>query len=481
MRAASALEGIGGVAGPGSRLPPIDQQVSDKWRASMKDAKMHAQLVKLLGRVSIFAKTTEVFRNQLIQAMLPVEYSIGQVVFRENEPGNWMGIVLHGRLERFIHSVGAAGDTKLGEVSAGGMVGDIGVLGLSASRSVTVTAVTDASVLVLSRQSLEQAVAAVGGPEHFPLHEDAQAMQSLMMDTDAICNLACFKRLDRDFVLALCEHLEPRLCYPNGVLMRENNYGNEMYILQAGSVKVEKGGKFLVKLNGGVVLGELAVLGADKRRTATVTCTSLSLVYVLHGDVFHEILEGFPRSKKIFDHAYIARLVTFELTKVQEEVGELDRFYGRAHPMKQDDLLKTVYGINPNSTDIQLKSFKKQGTRLPKVHGAGAQPGIGKITSQSKANLGQHWLGTEQQKNTRAPLPGESGFESRSTSKADAPPDVKSGKTPSGSASLKTSLPLPLTARSDASASGGMTSERRSSEGKTRPTLSWDDASIRSP
>lgn len=506
-RAAAALDGLAYVGGQGMRIPATDQQVTDRWRASLKDPRTHAQLVKLLGRVAMFSKTTEVFRQQLVHAVLPVEYSMAQVVFRQNEPGNWMGIVLEGRLERRIQSTGAMGvtsDAELGVVTAGGMVGDMGVLGLSTTRTVTVTALEESTILVLSRRSLEQAVTAVGSPDHFPLHEDASQMQNLMMDTDAICELACFKRLDRDFVLALCEHLEPRLCYPNEVLMRENNYGNEMYILQVGSVKVEKGGKFLVKLNGGVVLGELAVLGADKRRTATVTCVSLSLVYVLHGDIFHEILEAFPRSKKVFDHAYIARLVTFELTKVQEEVSELDRFYGRAHPMKQEDLLRKVYNINPNSQDIQLRSVKKQGTRLPKLRTMSeAQPGIGKISSASRANLGQHWMGNEKLGKGRPLLPGESGYDSadatprstRSCMSEDATPkyvsgppgrpllpgepgfsipvSVKSARSPSGAgASLKPCLPL--TARS---ADGGtlmpMTSPRK------RPTLTWDESAIR--
>ncbi len=61
--------------------------------------------------------------------------------------------------------------------------------------------------------------------------------------------------------------------------------GEEMYIIRHGTVQVEKDGKKVVELPSGTVVGELAVLGTDKRRTATVKCQSLCLIRALHGDV----------------------------------------------------------------------------------------------------------------------------------------------------------------------------------------------------
>jgi len=90
--------------------------------------------------------------------------------------------------------------------------------------------------------------------------------------------------------------------------------------------------KLIVTLGSGVVLGELAVLGSDKRRKATVTCSSLCLIRTLHGDVFHDILNQFPRAKRVFDHAYIARLVSIEMQSAGEELRKLDQFYGSATP-----------------------------------------------------------------------------------------------------------------------------------------------------
>merc|ERR1711865_1133330 len=105
--------------------------------------------------------------------------------------------------------------------------------------------------------------------------------RNMMEDTESFLQLHCFGKLDRSFVLAMYKHSEPRLCYPNQVLLKEQQYGNEMFILRHGTVRVEKGGKALVELHSGVVIGELAVMGNDKRRTATVVCTSLCLIRVV--------------------------------------------------------------------------------------------------------------------------------------------------------------------------------------------------------
>lgn len=354
---AAALASDGG-------FPKIDEEFDSKFKASLEDPKYKAQLARLLEKVPVFADTTLEFRKAICQVCHVVEYKLGQVAFRQHEPGSWMGILLCGRLVRQVRRDNSS-ETKVGEVAPGGIVGDIGLLGISETRSVTVMSMADSSVvLVLAKQAFEMVIARTGRAaspppderaevidlSRHPVIQDARKMQNLMLDTEAICSLECFKRLDKDFVLRLCQHMEPRLYYPNQALMKENNYGNEMYILQAGQVKVEKGGKFLVKLSGGVVIGELAVLGADKRRTATVTSVTLSLCYVLNGDVFHDILNNFPHAKRVFDHAYISRLVTFELSKVKDEMSTLDQFYGRAHPMTTGEMMRKVY--NKSDEDI---------------------------------------------------------------------------------------------------------------------------------
>jgi CRP-like cAMP-binding protein len=221
---------------------------------------------------------------------------------------------------------------KMAEVAPGGYVGDIGLLGITDTRTVSVTAAQETMVAVIDKASFEEVVAEAGEDQH-SIFQDLKGMQGIMADKETFCELRCFRKLEQDFVVALFDYLEPRLVYPGTVLMREGNHGNEMYILHSGKVRVDRAGKFITECESGVVLGELAVLGLDNRRTASVTATHVCFIYVLHGDVFKEILQKFPESKKVFDHAYIAKLLRHELEKSKDEKSKLDRFYGSAHPM----------------------------------------------------------------------------------------------------------------------------------------------------
>jgi CRP-like cAMP-binding protein len=350
-------------------LPPYDEQFVARWRASLQEPKKKLQLVRLLSKTLVFADTMEAFRSAIVDAVFPVEYHEGRVVFRHGEEGDWMVIVLTGRLERRLPR--QTNEICLGDVGPGGFVGDLGLFGISPHRSFSVVATQQSLVLVLSKAAFEYAVQSVGGPVSLSLFRDGKQMENLMADTESFLHLACFKKLDKDFVMTLRENSEPRLCYPNQVLMKENAYGNEMYILRAGEVRIEKGHKFVVSLGAGVVLGELAVLGSDKRRTANVTCNSLCLIRVLHGDVFHEILNSFPRAKRVFDHAYIARLVSIEMQTAGEDLKKLDQFYGSATP-RTDAQMVNMFGSTMNLDDRKKRLDEAAGQLrkpmiLPKI------------------------------------------------------------------------------------------------------------------
>jgi len=276
--------------------------------------------------------------------------------------------VLSGRLERKLHQVDH--DIPIGGVSPGGIVGDLGMFGISHTRSFTVTAEAPTALLILTAGHFEDAVTSAGGPKSLALFRDSAEMQNLMADVESFVNLPCFKNLDRDFVMRLRENSEPRLCYPKQVLMKEGHFGEEMYILRCGEVKIEKAGRFVAEMATGSVVGELAVLGTDKRRTATVTCTTLCLMRVLHTNVFHEILEMFPSSKRMVEHSYIGKSSKVQVTSSAAEKAELDAFYGRSHPRRKSEVEeivdKHIIDLSHHSA-LSKKGGKQQLPTLPKL------------------------------------------------------------------------------------------------------------------
>jgi CRP-like cAMP-binding protein len=256
-----------------------------------------------------------------------------------------MGILLNGRLSRSLPRTGF--DVQLGTLGPGDIFGDLGMFGLSLQRSFTIRAELASTALVISNSGFMEALdKASDNCRSHQVFSEGFCMKGLLDDAESFLELACFRKLDRNFVLELREASEPRLCYPNQTLMKQGQLGDEMYIIRAGSVRVEKDKKTVVELPSGTVVGELAVLGTDKRRTATVKCQTLCLIRALHADVFHEIVNKFPRAKRIFEHAYVARLVSVDVQNTKEEKLWLDTFFGSAAPLRKTEAAALIGEID---------------------------------------------------------------------------------------------------------------------------------------
>lgn len=341
----------------GAEMPAIDLERLKTWKESMRDPKLRKQLVLLLQKTLIFAQTSEAFRNAVVDVLEPVEFGPGQVVFKHGQPGLWAGILLSGMLTKKLQK--GKQEMNIGDVWPGGVIGDLGLFSITPTRSFSVTSETTSLVLVLAAAPFQTVIDTVNCPKSASMFQDGQKMRNLMADTDSFVKLACFKNLHTDFVMALREHSEPRLCYPGQVIMKESHFGDEMYVLRGGSVSIHKGGAHIVDLPAGVVLGELAVLGTDKRRTATVTAKSLCLVRAIHGDVFQELMDQFPKARLVFDHAYVAKLVKVDCQNTQDEVKNLNRLRGAAAP-KSSTEMQALFGET-----VKIEPSKKtRGTGL---------------------------------------------------------------------------------------------------------------------
>jgi len=331
------------------KAPAGEPNTIANFKRSMLSPRHKKELVRLLGKTFIFAGTREDFRERICDEVWPVVYAQGQEVFHNGDRGDWMALCISGKLQRTIDRSSDLRSLEIdvGTIGAGAIIGDIGLFGINPRRSFTVKAETEVTVLILTRDVLrmcvdEQRFKGNQEGKSVQMFAEAEEMGGLMADMNQFLELDCFRGLDPEFIMSLRDHSEPRLIYPNQVLMRENNYGNEMYVIRSGKVHIEKGGKWIMQLDHGVVLGELAVLGSDKRRMATVMSDSLCLIRVIHGDDFHSLIKNFPKARRVFDHRYIARLVTINLRNVTEERTHLDDFYGSAAPRTTQEIAELL-------------------------------------------------------------------------------------------------------------------------------------------
>jgi CRP-like cAMP-binding protein len=73
-------------------------------------------------------------------------------------------------------------------------------------------------------------------------------------------------------------------------LMREGASGREMFVIGTGGVVVERGGREIARMGPGSVVGEMALL-SEGTRTATVTTTEPSTLFVLAHREFHSLMD----------------------------------------------------------------------------------------------------------------------------------------------------------------------------------------------
>ena len=97
-----------------------------------------------------------------------------------------------------------------------------------------------------------------------------------------------------DREIAAVEQLADTVDVPAGhVLMRQGASGGEMFVIATGEVLVERNGNQLATLGPGSVVGEMALL-SEGPRTATVTTSEPSTLFVLAHREFHSLMDTSP-------------------------------------------------------------------------------------------------------------------------------------------------------------------------------------------
>ena len=77
------------------------------------------------------------------------------------------------------------------------------------------------------------------------------------------------------------------------VLMREGETGSEMFVIESGRVRVDRAGGPTSELGPGDWFGEMALL-THAPRTATVTTTEASRMFVVAHREFHALMDELP-------------------------------------------------------------------------------------------------------------------------------------------------------------------------------------------
>lgn len=118
---------------------------------------------------------------------------------------------------------------------------------------------------------------------------------ALQLHKEVIEKVPIFQGSTPQFVEEIVMALKPEILPPNEYIIREGNWGNEMYFLKRGLVQVfsEKTGSIYRNMEAGTFFGEIALV-YKQRRTASILTLTYCELFVLHKDDFKKVLEHYP-------------------------------------------------------------------------------------------------------------------------------------------------------------------------------------------
>jgi CRP-like cAMP-binding protein len=110
---------------------------------------------------------------------------------------------------------------------------------------------------------------------------------------DLLHSVPLFARLGKSDLQRLGQLADEVDLAAGKVLMREGEYGSEMFIVVSGNVRIEQSGQKVAELGPGDWLGEMALL-SEGPRTATATATEPTRAFVVAHREFHSLMDQLP-------------------------------------------------------------------------------------------------------------------------------------------------------------------------------------------
>jgi CRP/FNR family transcriptional regulator, cyclic AMP receptor protein len=105
------------------------------------------------------------------------------------------------------------------------------------------------------------------------------------VDVSALKNTPLFADVPEEALAKVATFATLESAVEGKTIIREGGYSNDFYVIEDGTVKVEREGEHLADLGPGDVFGEAGMLD-DEMRSATVTATSrLKLISLGHFEV----------------------------------------------------------------------------------------------------------------------------------------------------------------------------------------------------
>jgi CRP-like cAMP-binding protein len=107
-------------------------------------------------------------------------------------------------------------------------------------------------------------------------------------------SVSMFQGTSETILAQIADIMEECPVHKEQVLFQEGAIGDCMYIVYSGEVRIHTGEHTLAAFKKNDFFGELSLLSSDTR-TATATCSTDGMMYVIHQEDFYDILDAQPQ------------------------------------------------------------------------------------------------------------------------------------------------------------------------------------------
>lgn len=192
----------------------------------------------------------------------------------------------------------------------------------------------------------------------------------------ALAEVAIFSECSHAFLHWLHDNLQAAVWFPHETVIKEGQEDTSLYIMRSGTVVVENSGA-QETLTSGACFGEYRLLGVSQVVKATTIAIEISVLQVLHRNVFQHGLELFPDEKEHFDRVTLEKLestTTFDLASSPFFFGCNRDFRMQAERLMKVRLVHEGAIIVEEGEEGRSLRILKSGSALVEEDGTSTEP-----------------------------------------------------------------------------------------------------------
>ncbi len=285
------------------KLKDLSSERGDDWAistmAKFNPAGKNTDKSKLnFERVPLLSGLSGDELEDFINSLQLKEYAAGDIIFKENDPGECLYLIGMGTVNLETKSIRGNKET-FSHLKEGDFFGELAFMSHKPQVN-TAVAESDVGLLIIDREIFDAWV------KKYPsISETVEDFYRRRVLARILAISPVFEGIPQEARIPLAQQFSFAFYHDGDVIINEGETESILFLIRAGKVEVSTLNKkdpsqkiVLGTLGEGSFFGEVSML-TNRPRTATVTASGDVEVLTLTGDKFNEIAEQFPRVKKV--------------------------------------------------------------------------------------------------------------------------------------------------------------------------------------